>query len=98
MKRIITEMEWGGVYMKLLKHNAIPIFISFLIVGLILTVLFMLKGLLLQLIGAGLIIVAAVFCIFCCLYLFGYIVLGVIGIVAPIIGLLLIIGIFMWIF
>ncbi|MDM8150015.1 hypothetical protein [Priestia megaterium] len=84
--------------MKLLKHNAIPIFISFLIVGLILTVLFMFKGLLLQLIGAALIIVAAVFCIFCGLYLFSYIVLGVIGIVAPIIGLLLIIGIFMWIF
>ncbi|WP_182007272.1 hypothetical protein [Priestia aryabhattai] len=84
--------------MKLLKHNAIPMFISFLIVGLILTVLFMLKGLLLQLIGAALIIVAAVFCIFCGLYLFGHIVLGVIGIVAPIIGLLLIIGIFMWIF
>ncbi|MCT9852328.1 hypothetical protein P2R64_23815 [Priestia megaterium] len=84
--------------MKLLKHNAIPIFISFLIVGLILTVLFMLKGLLLQLIGAALIIVAAVFCIFCGLYLFGYIVLGVIGIVTPIIGLLLIIGIFIWIF
>ncbi|QCR30659.1 hypothetical protein [Priestia megaterium] len=84
--------------MKLLKHNAIPIFISFLIVGLILTVLFMLKGLLLQLIGAALIIVAAVFCIFCGLYLFGYIVLREIGIVAPIIGLLLIIGIFMWIF
>ncbi|AJI25667.1 hypothetical protein H8R29_29315 (plasmid) [Priestia megaterium] len=77
--------------MKLLKHNEIPNFISFLIVGLILTVLFMLKG-------AALIIVAAVFCIFCGLYLFGYIVLGVIGMVAPIIGLLLIIGIFMWIF
>lgn len=91
MKKIITEMEWGGVYMKLLKHNEIPNFISFLIVGLILTVLFMLKG-------AALIIVAAVFCIFCGLYLFGYIVLGVIGMVAPIIGLLLIIGIFMWIF
>ncbi|NGY85204.1 hypothetical protein F6Y05_01760 (plasmid) [Bacillus megaterium] len=43
--------------MKLLKHNEIPNFISFLIVGLILTVLFMLKG-------AALIIVAAVFCIF----------------------------------
>ncbi|MGG3124847.1 hypothetical protein ABEP18_30190 [Priestia megaterium] len=84
--------------MKLLKHNAIPIFISFLIVGLILTVLFMLKGLLLQLIGAALIIVAVVFCILCGLYLIGYILLGVIGIVAPIIGLLLIIGIFMWIF
>lgn len=91
MKKIITEMEWGGVYMKLLKHNEIPNFISFLIVGLILTVLFMLKG-------AALIIVAVVFCIFCGLYLFGYIVLGVIGMVAPIIGLLLIIGIFMWIF
>ena len=84
--------------MKLLKQNAIPILISFLRLGLILTVLFMLKGLLLQLIGAALIIVAAVFCIFCGLYLFGYIVLGVIGIIAPIIGLLLIIGIFMWIF
>ena len=58
----------------------------------------MLKELLLELIGAALIIVAAVFCIFCGLYLFGYIVLGVIGLVAPIIGLLLIIGIFMWIF
>ncbi|WP_218936708.1 hypothetical protein [Priestia megaterium] len=58
----------------------------------------MIKGFLLQLIGAALIIAAAVFCIFCGLYLFGYIVLGVIGLVAPIIGLLLIIGIFMWIF
>ena len=86
------------VYMRPLKHNAIPIFIFFLIVGLILTVLFMLKGLLLQLIGAALIIVAVVFCILCGLYVFGYILLGVIGIVAPIIGLLLIIGIFIWIF
>ncbi|PES93778.1 hypothetical protein CN510_17550 [Priestia megaterium] len=84
--------------MRVLKNNAVPILISFLIVGLIFTFLFMIKGFLLQLIGAALIIVAAVFCIFCGLYLFGYIVLGVIGIVAPIIGLLLIIGIFMWIF
>jgi len=84
--------------MRVLKNNVVPILISFLIVGLVFTVLFMLKGLLLQLIGAALIIVAAVFCIFCGLYLFGYIVLGVIGLVAPIIGLLLIIGIFMWIF
>mgnify|MGYP007020255090 CR=1 FL=1 len=84
--------------MRMLKDNAVPALIVFLIVGLAFTVLFMLKGLLLQLIGAALIIVAAVFCIFCGLYLFGYIVLGVIGIVAPIIGLLLIIGIFMWIF
>ncbi|MED4046426.1 hypothetical protein ABEY65_03050 [Priestia aryabhattai] len=84
--------------MRMLKNNAVPALIVFLIVGLVFTVLFMLKGLLLQLIGAVLIIVAAVFCILCGLYLFGYIVLGVIGIVAPIIGLLLIIGIFMWIF
>ncbi|MFE4047124.1 hypothetical protein [Priestia sp. YIM B13490] len=84
--------------MRVLKNNVVPILISFLIVGLVFTVLFMIKGFLLQLIGAVLIIVAAVFCIFCGLYLFGYIVLGVIGIVAPIIGLLLIIGIFMWIF
>ncbi|MEM5008440.1 hypothetical protein WKH54_25650 [Priestia megaterium] len=84
--------------MGMLKNNAVPALIVFLIVGVVITVLFMLKGLLLQLIGAALIIVAAVFCIFCGLYLFGYIVLGVIGLVAPIIGLLLIIGIFMWIF
>ncbi|WP_368895803.1 hypothetical protein [Priestia megaterium] len=84
--------------MEMLKNNAVPALIVFLIVGVVFTVLFMLKGLLLQLIGAVLIIVAAVFCIFCGLYLFGYIVLGVIGLVAPIIGLLLIIGIFMWIF
>lgn len=84
--------------MRVLKNNVVPIFISFLIVGLVFTILFMMKGFLLQLIGAALIIVAAVFCILCGLYLFGYIVLGVIGIVAPIIGLLLIIGIFMWIF
>ncbi|NGY70318.1 hypothetical protein F6Y04_07325 [Bacillus megaterium] len=84
--------------MEMLKNNAVPALIVFLIVGVVFTVLFMLKGLLLQLIGAALIIVAAVFCIFCGLYLFGYIVLGVIGLVAPIIGLLLIIGIFMWIF
>lgn len=84
--------------MRMLKNNAVPALIVFLIVGVAFTVLFMLKGLLLQLIGAVLIIVAAVFCILCGLYLFGYIVLGVIGIVAPIIGLLLIIGIFMWIF
>ncbi len=80
--------------MRLLKHNAISIFILLLIVGLILTVLFILKGLLLQLIGAALIIVAVVFCILCGLYVFGYILLRVIGIAAPIIGLLLIIGIF----
>jgi len=84
--------------MEMLKNNAVPALIVFLIVGVVFTVLFMLKGLLFQLIGAALIIVAAVFCIFCGLYLFGYIVLGVIGLVAPIIGLLLIIGIFMWIF
>ncbi|NGY89625.1 hypothetical protein F3K44_02915 [Bacillus megaterium] len=84
--------------MEMLKNNAVPALIVFLIVGVVFTVLFMLKGLLLQLIGAALIIVAAVFCIFCGLYLSGYIVLGVIGLVAPIIGLLLIIGIFMWIF
>ncbi|PFJ45407.1 hypothetical protein COJ00_14355 [Priestia megaterium] len=84
--------------MEMLKNNAVPALIVFLIVGVVFTVLFMLKGLLLQLIGAALIIVAAVFCIFCGLYLFGYIVLGVIGLVAPIIGSLLIIGIFMWIF
>ncbi|GAB1804594.1 hypothetical protein [Priestia megaterium] len=84
--------------MGMLKNNAVPALIVFLIVGVVFTVLFMLKGLLLQLIGTVLIIVAAVFCILCGLYLFGYIVLGVIGIVAPIIGLLLIIGIFMWIF
>lgn len=84
--------------MEMLKNNAVPALIVFLIVGVVFTVLCMLKGLLLQLIGAALIIVAAVFCIFCGLYLFGYIVLGVIGLVAPIIGLLLIIGIFMWIF
>ncbi|MGG0419659.1 hypothetical protein ABEY52_26885 [Priestia aryabhattai] len=84
--------------MRVLKNNAVPALIVFLIVGVAFTVLFMLKGLLLQLIGAALIIVAAVFCIFCGLYLFGYIVLGVIGLVAPIIGLILIIGIFMWIF
>ncbi|PEU53756.1 hypothetical protein CN395_26110 [Priestia megaterium] len=84
--------------MEMLKNNAVPALIVFLIVGVVFTVLFMLKGLLLQLIGAALIIVAAIFCILCGLYLFGYIVLGLIGIVAPIIGLLLIIGIFMWIF
>jgi len=84
--------------MGMLKNNAVPALIVFLIVGVVFTVLFILKGLLLQLIGAALIIVAAVFCILCGLYLFGYIVLGLIGIVAPIIGLLLIIGIFMWIF
>ncbi|MBU8757299.1 hypothetical protein KM927_27915 [Priestia megaterium] len=84
--------------MEMLKNNAVPALIVFLIVGVVFTVLFMLKGLLLQLIGAALIIVAAVFCIFCGLYLFGYIVLGVIGLVAPIIGVLLMIGIFMWIF
>ena len=84
--------------MGMIKNNAVPALIVFLIVGVVFTVLFMLKGLLLQLIGAALIIVAAVFCILCGLYLFGYIVLGLIGIVAPIIGLLLIIGIFMWIF
>lgn len=84
--------------MEMLKNNVVPALIVFLIVGVVVTVLFMLKGLLLQLIGAALIIVAAVFCILCGLYLFGYIVLGVIGLVAPIIGLLLIIGIFMWIF
>ncbi|PEE41581.1 hypothetical protein COM71_30965 [Priestia megaterium] len=84
--------------MGMIKNNAVPALIVFLIVGVVFTVLFMLKGLLLQLIGAALIIVAAIFCILCGLYLFGYIVLGLIGIVAPIIGLLLIIGIFMWIF
>ncbi|MGI1813958.1 hypothetical protein [Priestia sp. TGN 0903] len=84
--------------MGMLKNNAVPALIVFLIVGVVFTVLFMFKGLLLQLIGAVLIIVAAVFCILCGLYLFGYIVLGAIGIVAPILGLLLIIGIFMWIF
>ncbi|MCY9024087.1 hypothetical protein MOF32_14175 [Priestia megaterium] len=84
--------------MGMLKNNAVPALIAFLIVGLVITVLFMLKGLLLQLIGAALIIVAAVFCILCGLYLFGYILLGVLGIVAPIIGLLLIMGIFIWIF
>ncbi|MBY0029840.1 hypothetical protein ACQKJG_22980 [Priestia megaterium] len=84
--------------MRVLKNNAVPILISFLIVGLIFTFLFMIKGFLLQLIGAALIIVAVVFCILCGLYLFGYILLGVIGTVASIIGLLLIIGIFKWVF
>ncbi|MBU8757243.1 hypothetical protein KM927_27635 [Priestia megaterium] len=81
--------------MRLLKNNVVPILISFLIVGLAFTVLFMMKGFLLQLIGAALIIVGVIFCIFCDLYMLGYILLGVI---APLIGILLIIGIFIWIF
>lgn len=84
--------------MRVLKNNVAPILISFLIVGLAFTVLFMMKGFLLQLIGAALIIVGVIFCIFCGLYMLGYILLGVIGIVAPLIGVLLIIGIFIWIF
>ncbi|WP_043976856.1 hypothetical protein [Priestia megaterium] len=84
--------------MGVLKNNVVPILISFLIVGLVFTVLFMMKGFLLQLIGAALIIVGVIFCIFCGLYMLGYILLGVIGIVAPLIGVLLIIGIFIWIF
>ncbi|WP_338789718.1 hypothetical protein V8Z81_30350 (plasmid) [Priestia megaterium] len=84
--------------MRVLKNNVVPILISFLIVGLVFTVLFMIKGFLLQLIGAALIIVGVIFCILCGLYMSGYILLGIIGIVAPLIGVLLIIGIFIWIF
>ncbi|MEH7004226.1 hypothetical protein [Priestia megaterium] len=84
--------------MRVLKNNVVPILISFLIVGLVFTVLFMMKGFLLQLIGASLIIVGVIFCILCGLNMLGYILLGVIGIMAPLIGVLLIIGIFIWIF
>jgi len=86
--------------MRVLKNNVVPILISFLIVGLAFTVLFMMKGFVLQLIGAALIIVGVIFCIFCGLYMLGYILLGGIGIgiVAPLIGILIIIGIFIWIF
>jgi hypothetical protein len=82
--------------MRVLKNNVVPILISFLIVGLAFTVLFMMKGFVLQLIGAALIIVGVIFCIFCGLYMLGYILLGGIGIgiVAPLIGILIIIGIF----
>ncbi|SDE13623.1 hypothetical protein SAMN04487777_10786 [Priestia aryabhattai B8W22] len=84
--------------MKILKNSVTKIITFSLIIGLILAFLFAIKGLLLQLLGAALFIVAAIICILLFFTIFGPITLGVLAIGGAILGFFLIIGIIGWIF
>ncbi|MUL34333.1 hypothetical protein [Priestia megaterium] len=84
--------------MKVLKNNITKIITFSLIIGLILAFLFTIKGLLLQLLGAALLIVAAIICILLFFTIFGPIILGVLAIGGAILVFFLIIGIIGWIF
>jgi len=84
--------------MKLLKNSITKTITFFLIISLILVFLFTIKGLLLQFVGATLLIVVAIICIFLFFNIFGPIILGVLAIGGAILGFFLIIGIIGWFF
>ncbi|QTL52616.1 hypothetical protein [Priestia aryabhattai] len=84
--------------MKVLKNNVTKFIIFSLIIGLIIAFIFTIKGLLLQLLGVTLLIVAAIICILLFFTIFGPIILGVLVIAGAILGFFLIIGIIGWIF
>lgn len=84
--------------MKLLKNSITKTITFSLIVSLILVFLFTIKGLLLQFLGAALLIVVAIICILLFFTIFGPIILGVLAIGGAILGFFLIIGIIGWFF
>ncbi|AYE53482.1 hypothetical protein NKR17_20650 [Priestia flexa] len=84
--------------MKLLKNSITKTITFFLIISLILVFLFTIKGLLLQFVGAALLIVVAIICILLFFTIFGPIILGVLAIGGAILGFFLIIGIIGWFF
>ncbi|MBY0201538.1 hypothetical protein H7U05_30510 [Priestia megaterium] len=84
--------------MKLLKNSITKTITFFLIISLILIFLFTIKGLLLQFVGAALLIVVAIICILLFFTIFGPIILGVLAIGGAILGFFLIIGIIGWFF
>ncbi|PGN62232.1 hypothetical protein CN978_25215 [Priestia megaterium] len=84
--------------MKLLKNSITKISTFSLTISLILVFLFTIKGLLLQFLGAALLIVVAIICILLFFTIFGPIILGVLAIGGAILGLFLIIGIIGWFF
>ena len=84
--------------MKLLNNSITRIITFSLIIGLILAFLFTIKGLLLQFLGAALLIVVAIICILLFFTIFGPIILGFIAIGGAILGFFLIIGIIGWVF
>lgn len=84
--------------MKLLKNSITKTITFFLIISLILVFLFTIKGLLLQFLGAALLIVVAIICILLFFTIFGPIILGVLAIGGAILGFFLIIGIIGWFF
>ncbi|PEZ51267.1 hypothetical protein CN367_01030 [Priestia megaterium] len=84
--------------MKLLKNSITRTITFFLIISLILVFLFTIKGLLLQFLGAALLIVVAIICILLFFTIFGPIILGVLTIGGAILGVFLIIGIIGWFF
>lgn len=84
--------------MKLLNNSITRIITFSLIIDLILAFLFTIKGLLLQFLGAALLIVVAIICILLFFTIFGPITLGVLAIGGAILGFFLIIGITGWVF
>ena len=84
--------------MKLLKNSITKTITFSLIISLILVFLFTIKGLLLQFVGAALLIVVAIICILLFFTIFGPIILGVLAIGGAILGFFLIIGIIGWFF
>ncbi|MGC9933866.1 hypothetical protein [Priestia aryabhattai] len=84
--------------MKLLKNSITKTIIFSLIISLILVFLFTIKGLLLQFLGAALLIVVAIICILLFFTIFAPIILGVLAIGGAILGFFLIIGIIGWFF
>ncbi|MCM2978688.1 hypothetical protein M3592_24855 [Priestia aryabhattai] len=84
--------------MKLLKNSITKTIKFSLIISLILVFLFTIKGLLLQFLGAALLIVVAIICILLFFTIFGPIILGVLAIGGAILGFFLIIGIIGWFF
>ncbi|MCM3186461.1 hypothetical protein [Priestia megaterium] len=79
--------------MKLPKNSITKTITFSLIISLILVFLFTIKGLLLQFLGAALLIVVAIICILLFFAIFGPIILGVLAIGGAILGFFLIIGI-----
>ncbi|MED4061047.1 hypothetical protein [Priestia megaterium] len=84
--------------MKLLKNSITKTITFSLIISLILVFLFTVKGLLLQFLGAALLIVVAIICILLFFTIFGPVILGVLAIGGAILGFFLIIGILGWFF
>ena len=84
--------------MKLLNNSITRIITFSLIIGLILAFLFTIKGLLLQFLGAALLIVVAIICILLFFTIFGPIILGVLATGGAILCFFLIIGIIGWVF